>query len=84
MVINQATFSYPSRPNVTVARKVDLHLRPGQVTALVGTSGHGKTTIVHLLMRFYDTSSGTIHIDGVDLKELDVNWWHSNIGIVSQ
>lgn len=59
-------------------------IKPGQVAAIVGSSGAGKSTIVGLLQRFYDVTSGEICIDGVSLKDLNVKWIRSQIGLVSQ
>jgi len=84
---NNVSFRYPSRPKVSVLNGITLELRPGTVTALVGPSGGGKTTIVALIERFYDVTDedgGTILIDGVNLKKLDPAWMHRHIGYVSQ
>lgn len=63
---------------------VSLHVEPGQVAALVGPSGAGKTTITQLVPRFYDPQEGVIRIDGRDLRELDLQSLRSHIGIVTQ
>jgi len=78
------TFSYPSRPNFVVLNHFSLKLEPGTVTALVGPSGGGKSTVVALIERFYDPNSGEILIDGADLKSLDPSWYHSHVSLVSQ
>ncbi|MBV8298690.1 MAG: ABC transporter ATP-binding protein [Candidatus Eremiobacteraeota bacterium] len=76
------SFSYvPERPAL---RDVDLTIEPGQVAALVGPSGAGKTTLTHLVSRFYDPQSGRVTIDGADVKEFDVESLRSHIGIVTQ
>jgi ATP-binding cassette subfamily B protein len=77
-------FAYPSRPEVEVLSEVGLTLEPGTVTALVGPSGAGKSTVAGLLMRLYDPSSGSIRLDGRDLRELDAVWLRRNIGTVAQ
>ncbi len=59
-------------------------IKPGEHVALVGHSGAGKSTIASLLNRFYDVTGGKILIDGVDLNDLDVGWWRSQIGLVLQ
>jgi ATP-binding cassette, subfamily B (MDR/TAP), member 8 len=64
------SFAYPSRPNHHVLKDFNLTLKQGQTVALVGSSGSGKSTVAALLERFYEPSSGTIHIDGVDLSEI--------------
>jgi ATP-binding cassette subfamily B protein len=63
---------------------VDLHIAPGQVAAFVGPSGAGKTTITQLVPRFYDPQSGSIFVDGVDVRELNLQSLRSHIGIVTQ
>lgn len=65
---NNVTFEYPTRPGQVVLRNFNLTLRPGQTVALVGSSGSGKSTVASLLERFYEPSSGSITIDGYDLK----------------
>ncbi len=56
----------------------------GQTTALVGPSGAGKSSLINLICRFYDPSSGRVLIDGIPLPELDLAWWRSQIALVSQ
>jgi ATP-binding cassette subfamily B protein len=63
---------------------VTLALSPGEVVALVGSSGSGKSTIAALLARLYDPESGRVLLDGRDLKELDPNWLREQIGTVAQ
>ncbi len=63
---------------------IDLHIEPGQVAAFVGPSGAGKTTITQLVPRFYDPQSGTIRVDGIDVRELRLDSLRSHIGIVTQ
>jgi ATP-binding cassette subfamily B (MDR/TAP) protein 1 len=77
-------FNYPSRPNVTVLDGLSLSIKAGKTAALVGASGSGKSTIVSLVERFYDPLSGVVTLDGRDLKDLNVNWLRSQIGLVSQ
>ncbi|MFL6798777.1 MAG: ABC transporter transmembrane domain-containing protein [Xanthobacteraceae bacterium] len=64
-------FSYPARAGVSVLNGVSLSVRRGEKVAIVGPSGAGKSTIFHLILRFYDPSSGVITFDGVALRELD-------------
>lgn len=82
--LEQVSFAYPSRPDVSVLQSLDLHVEPGQVVALVGPSGAGKSTIAGLLLRLYDPSSGTIRIDGRELRDLDPAWLRRQIGLVAQ
>ena len=78
------TFCYPSRPEQPVLDDVTLTIPASSVTALVGSSGAGKSTIVQLLQRFYDINKGSIKIDGHDLKSLDLKWLRQQIGFVQQ
>lgn len=76
------TFGYaPDRP---VLRDVDLEVRPGQIVALVGPSGAGKTTLVDLIPRFYEVGAGRILLDGVDVRELSLDSLRRLLGIVTQ
>jgi ATP-binding cassette subfamily B (MDR/TAP) protein 1 len=77
-------FAYPSRPNVVVMKNFSLTIESGQHVALVGESGCGKSTITGLLERFYDPLEGTVKLDGRDLKNIDPEWIHKNIAIVTQ
>lgn len=62
------TFAYPSRPDRPVLQDFSLSVEPGERVALVGPSGAGKTTVLQLLLRFYDPTSGTVRLDGVDIR----------------
>ena len=77
-------FAYPSRPDVTVLSDLDLELRPGQVLALVGPSGGGKSTVAALLARLYDPDLGEVWVDGRDLRTLEPRALREHIGAVSQ
>jgi len=77
-------FEYPTRPGVKVLDNFSLRIRNGETNALVGQSGCGKSTTVALLLRFYDVTGGSIELDGVDIRRLNVEWLRSQIGIVSQ
>jgi ABC-type multidrug transport system fused ATPase/permease subunit len=68
----------------TVLRDVNLVIKPGEHMAFVGHSGAGKTTLAMLLNRFYDVTQGRILVDGVDMRDLDLHWWQSQIGLVLQ
>ncbi|NEZ66857.1 ATP-binding cassette domain-containing protein [Leptolyngbyaceae cyanobacterium CCMR0082] len=80
---NQIRFSYPGHDQ-EVLQGIDLFLPKGQTLALVGSSGAGKSTLADLLPRFYDPTHGSIELDGVDLKTIDIHSYRSNLGIVSQ
>ena len=82
--MEDVVFKYQMRPNQPVLTGVSLSINQGQVCALVGRSGGGKSTIVHLLMRFYDPSQGAILLDGVDLRQLHLQSVHAHMGLVAQ
>ncbi|XP_054636998.1 ATP-dependent translocase ABCB1-like isoform X1 [Dunckerocampus dactyliophorus] len=77
-------FNYPSRPDVPVLRGLSLKVKKGETLALVGSSGCGKSTTIQLLERFYDATQGTVMLDSRNVKELNIHWLRSQIGIVSQ
>ncbi|KAH8286754.1 hypothetical protein KR018_005010 [Drosophila ironensis] len=77
-------FSFPSRPESLILSDFSLHLQPGKTTAVVGRSGSGKTTIALLLLRLYDPQSGTVTLDGMDLRTVNPQWLRDNIGAVNQ
>ncbi|MGF1450928.1 MAG: ABC transporter ATP-binding protein [Opitutales bacterium] len=76
------TFGYPDRP--PVLQHLRLTLEPGKVTALVGHTGAGKSTIANLAMRAYDVTGGEVVINGVDLREIELDDLHRHIGHVAQ
>jgi ATP-binding cassette subfamily B protein len=80
----QVQFTYPSRPDVPVLLDLNLVIRAGELVALVGPSGGGKSTIAGLIPRLYDTNSGSIQIDGHDIRKLDPSWLRERIATVSQ
>jgi len=75
---------YPSRPEVAVIHDMSLIVPAGKVTALVGASGSGKSTIIGLVERFYDPVAGNIYLDGHDISQLNLKWLRENISLVSQ
>lgn len=77
-------FNYPTRKNSKVLDKFSLKVNPGTTIAIVGHSGSGKSTIAYLLERFYDVERGSINIDGVNIKELDLKWLRNQIGYINQ
>jgi ATP-binding cassette, subfamily B, bacterial len=77
------SFSYPRRSK-PVLENVNFRLEPGERIALVGANGHGKTTIVKLMTRLYDVTSGQILLDGVDLREYNIEDLWKNIGVIFQ
>ena len=82
---SNVSFAYPSRPLVPVLKNMSLSIGAGQVVALVGGSGAGKSTVAALLTRLYDVDSGTVSLDGVDLCRLDPQRdVRSSVGVVMQ
>ncbi|KAF8900291.1 multidrug resistance protein 1 [Gymnopilus junonius] len=82
--VDNVTFSYPSRPDVEVVKDLSITFKAGKTAALVGASGSGKSTIVSLVERFYDPTRGVVKLDGEDVKNLNVKWLRTQIGLVSQ
>ncbi|ANM61711.1 ABC transporter-like [Arabidopsis thaliana x Arabidopsis arenosa] len=77
-------FTYPARPDEQIFRGFSLFISSGTTVALVGQSGSGKSTVVSLIERFYDPQAGDVLIDGINLKEFQLKWIRSKIGLVSQ
>ena len=75
-------FSYDGERQIL--KDVTFSLKSGKSIAIVGPSGSGKSTIINLIPRLYDVNAGTVKFDGVDVRELDLNFLRSNVGIVSQ
>ena len=78
------TFAYPDEPETEVLHDMSLSVRPGEMIALVGPTGAGKTTIVNLISRFYDPVSGQVLIDGQDISKVTLASLRSNIGVMTQ
>ena len=81
--LDHVSFEYPDDHN-PVLEDISLQIRPGEKVALVGPSGGGKTTLCNLIPRFYDTTSGTISIDGRDIRKVTLKSLRSSIGVVQQ
>ncbi|CAO3617631.1 unnamed protein product [Cunninghamella echinulata] len=77
-------FSYPTRPDVPIIKKLNLKVHPGMTVAFVGPSGSGKSTSISLIQRFYDPLGGSVLLDGKDLKDYNIAWLRRQIGVVSQ
>lgn len=77
-------FSYPARPDEQIFNGFSLSIPSGTTAALVGQSGSGKSTVISLIERFYDPHAGEVLIDGINLKEFQLKWIRSKIGLVSQ
>jgi ATP-binding cassette subfamily B (MDR/TAP) protein 1 len=82
--LRNVSFSYPSRPNIEICKDYSVVVNPGESIALVGKSGCGKSTIVNLLLRFYDPQQGQVVLDDFDIKSLNIRWLRSNFGYVGQ
>ncbi|PAV82741.1 hypothetical protein WR25_16150 [Diploscapter pachys] len=84
IVFEGVHFNYPSRPDVQVLKGLNVRVNRGQTVALVGASGCGKSTVVSLLLRYYDTLGGRILIDGVPINEYNIEYIRQEIAVVSQ
>lgn len=82
IIFKDINFDYKSRPNII--SDLNIKILPGQTVAFVGPTGAGKSTITKLLLRFYDPTSGSITLDGIDLRELKLDEYRQTIGFVSQ
>jgi ATP-binding cassette, subfamily B, bacterial len=78
------TFAYPTRKDLTILKGINIDIKAGQKIALVGQSGGGKSTIVQLLMKFYNPDRGHIMVDGKNITQYDLTQFRKNIGIVPQ
>ncbi len=77
-------FAYPDEPDVEIIHNLSLNVKPGEMIALVGPTGAGKTTIVNLISRFYDPVSGKVMIDGQDIAKVTLASLRSNVGVMTQ
>jgi len=84
IVFDDVVFHYPSRPGTAALDGVSLTVQPGETVALVGPSGAGKTTIIQLLLRFYDPDSGVVRLDGDDLRDLSREEFRRDMALVPQ
>jgi ATP-binding cassette subfamily B (MDR/TAP) protein 1 len=82
--LHDVTFAYPQRPDAPVFQKFNLSVEAGKTMALVGESGSGKSTVVSLIERFYDPVDGGVLLDGQDIRDLNLHWLRSHVGLVSQ
>ena len=82
--LKKVKFNYPSRRDVDILKGLDLTIESGKTVALVGPSGCGKSTVIQLVQRLYDPDQGTVMLDGLDLKSLNVGWLRDRIGVVGQ
>ncbi|MBL0954356.1 MAG: ATP-binding cassette domain-containing protein [Leptospira sp.] len=84
ILLKDLTFSYPSRPETKAIKGINLEIPANKTTALVGPSGGGKSTLFELILRFYDPTSGSISIGGINIKDLELEDLRSLIGFVPQ
>ncbi len=84
VAFDDVTFRYPARPDTAALVDFSLSVQPGETVALVGPSGAGKTTVLQLLLRFYDPARGVVRLDGVDIALVDPAALRQRIGIVPQ
>jgi len=84
IVFEQVCFAYSSRPETLAIDHLSLVVRPGETLALVGPSGAGKSTLFDLLLRFYDIQSGSIRLERINIRQLDLGQLRRNFALVSQ
>ncbi|OVA12498.1 ABC transporter [Macleaya cordata] len=82
--MKEVDFAYPSRPDCLVLRQFCLKVKAGTSIGLVGKSGCGKSTVIGMILRFYDVERGVVKVDGVDLRQLDLGWYRGHTALVSQ
>ncbi len=84
IVFEEVCFGYNTDRAEPVLQGVSLIAEPGENVAILGATGSGKSTLVHLIPRFYDVTAGRITFDGMDLRELDLGWLRGTVGMVLQ
>jgi len=84
VVFDNVSFAYPARPDMPALHQLSFSVMPGETVAIVGPSGAGKSTVFSLILRYYDPLSGTISIDGVDIRRADPKDVRDRIAIVPQ
>ena len=84
LVFKEVNFSYPTRKEIQTIKSISFDVLQGQTIAFAGPSGAGKTTITQLILRFFEIDSGTIQIDGKDIREIEIRELRKNIGVVPQ
>jgi ATP-binding cassette subfamily B protein len=84
ITLDNVVFHYPARPDAPALNGISLTVKPGETVALVGPSGAGKSTVLHLLERFYDPQSGSLQLDGQDLRSLSRSDFRAQMALVPQ
>ena len=84
LALENVTFHYPTRPGQSALEAFSLEVLPGETVALVGPSGAGKTTVLQMLLRFYDPGAGRVLVDGVDIARVDPAALRARLGLVPQ
>ena len=84
VVFNAVSFSYPTRQDAPALHALSFRVAPGETVAIVGPSGAGKSTVFQLLMRFYDPQSGSVTLDGIDIREVDPAQLRARFALVPQ
>ncbi|MGR3758018.1 MAG: ABC transporter transmembrane domain-containing protein [Tranquillimonas sp.] len=84
IAFEDVVFHYPARPTLPALDGISLRIRPGETVALVGPSGAGKTTIIQLILRFYDPDSGTVRLDGTPLRDMARADFRREVALVPQ
>lgn len=82
--LEHVRFNYPTRPDTAALDDFSLHVAPGETVALVGPSGAGKSTVFQLLLRFHDPQTGSVRLDGIDVRELDPGELRRSVALVPQ
>lgn len=84
IMFERIDFTYPSRPDIFVINDLSLNIKAGETLALVGPSGAGKSTLFDLLLRFFDTCTGCIRLEGIDIRQLNITKLRQCFALVSQ
>ena len=84
IAFNEVNFAYPSRPDISVLEQFNLKINPGETIALVGASGAGKSTIIQLLLRFYNNYSGKILLGGKNIQNIEMSTYRRHFSLVPQ
>jgi len=84
IVFKDISFAYPDNPERKILDQVSFQVNKGETVAFIGRTGSGKSSLIHLLGRLYDPSSGDILIDGTEIRKIERKWLRSHIGIVLQ